>query len=96
MGTGVVSFNPWVEGEQNFFQFTALTEEVLSALAEARAVILPQTVSPELYYFVRQLGKPVFPHYDLRFAFPGKIGQILLFRSLGLPHPRTLGVPRLC
>ncbi|QJA06011.1 glutathione synthase [Thermosulfurimonas marina] len=96
MGTIVVSFNPWVDGERNFFQFTGLTEEVLSALAEARAVIFPQTVSPELYYFVRRLGKPVFPQYDLRFTFPGKIGQILLFRALGLPHPRSLCIPRIC
>ncbi|MBX6422581.1 RimK family alpha-L-glutamate ligase [Thermosulfurimonas sp. F29] len=96
MSIGTVSFNPWIEGEVNFFQFTALTEEVIAALRRARAVFLPQTVSPELYFFVRRLGKRVFPNYDLRFAFPGKIGQILLFRVLGLPHPRTICVPRIC
>jgi len=96
MGIKTVSFNPWIEGEVNFFQFTALTPEVLSALEEAEAVIFPQTISPELYFLVRRLGKRVFPNYDLRFAFPGKIGQILLFRALGLPHPRTICVPRIC
>ena len=92
----MVSFNPWIEGEVNFFQFTGLTPKVLSALEEAEAVIFPQTVLPELYFFVRRLGKRVFPNYDLRFAFPGKIGQTLLFQALGLPHPRTICVPRIC
>ncbi len=96
MGTKTVSFNPWVEGDLNFFQFTGLTPEVLSALEAAEAVILPQTVSPEFYFFVRRLGKRVFPDYDLRFSFPGKIGQILLFKALSLPHPETLCVPRIC
>ncbi len=96
MGSKVVSFNPWIEGDFNFFQFTGLTPEVLKALEEAEAVIFPQTVLPELYYFVRRLGKPLFPNYDLRFVFPGKIGQYLLFRSLGLPCPSTVAVPRIC
>ena len=92
----VVSFNPWIEGRWNFFPFTGLTPEVLSALESAEAVIFPPTVQPELYYFVRRLGKPVFPNYDLRFTFPGKIGQVLLFRTLGLPYPETICVPRIC
>ncbi len=96
MGPKVVSFNPWVEGDRQFFQFTGLTPEVLKALEQCEIVIFPQTVSPELYFYVRHLGKRVFPNYDLRFAFPGKIGQILLFRTLGLPHPHTICIPRIC
>ena len=96
MGTKIVSFNPWIEGDLNFFQFSGLTPEVIAALREAEIVIFPQTVSPELYFFARQLGKRVFPNYDLRFAFPGKIGQIMLFEALSLPHPRTICVPRIC
>jgi ribosomal protein S6--L-glutamate ligase len=31
----------------------------------------------------------VFPNYDARFAFPGKIGQARLFQTVAAPHPRS-------
>ncbi len=32
----------------------------------------------------------LFPNYDARFKYPGKIGQVRLFKSLAFPHPRTV------
>ncbi len=90
----IVSFSPLFEGDINFWINTALDEELLEVLSKAKAVIFPQVVSQELYFFCRQRGIPIFPNYDVRFKFPGKIGQILLFRELDLPHPRSICFPR--
>ncbi|MFN3505719.1 MAG: RimK family alpha-L-glutamate ligase [Caldimicrobium sp.] len=92
----IVSFYPLYEGDVNIFQFEPLTEDLIEKILKARAVIVPPTVAPELYFFIKNRGIAHFPEYTFRFLFPGKIGQILLFRALNLPHPRTIPVPRLC
>ncbi|MFN3567523.1 MAG: RimK family alpha-L-glutamate ligase [Caldimicrobium sp.] len=92
----IISFYPLYEGDVNIFQFEPLTEELILNILTAKAVIVPPTVSPELYFFVKNVGIPLFPEYTLRFLFPGKIGQILLFKALKMPHPQTIPVPRLC
>ncbi len=92
----IVSFLPTFKGDLNLFQFEPLDERVLSALLKARAVIFPPTISPELYFFVKNANIPAFPEYTLRFLYPGKIGQILLFKALSLPHPETIVISRLC
>ncbi len=92
----IVSFFPSFEGDLNFFQFEPLPSEFFEALPKVRAVIFPPTITPEIYFFVKNLGIPVFPEYTYRFFFPGKIGQILLFRLFNLPHPETSLIPRLC
>ncbi|MGB9762144.1 MAG: ATP-grasp domain-containing protein [Caldimicrobium thiodismutans] len=92
----IISFLPSFKGDLNFFQFEPLDERFFEALSKARAVIFPPTVSQELYFFVKNLGIPVFPEYTYRFMYPGKIGQIILLKLLNLPHPKTILVPRLC
>jgi len=92
----IVSFTPFFKGDLNFFQFEPLPSEFLENLHRIRGVVFPPTITPELYFFVKNQGIPVFPEYTLRFMFPGKIGQILLFRLFNLPHPETILVPRLC
>jgi len=37
----------------------------------------------------RENCRNVFPNYDARFRYPGKTGQIRLFRDSGTPHPET-------
>lgn len=91
----IISFHPLIEGDLHLWVFTALDEELLDLLAKAKAVIFPQVVPQELYYLCRDLGMRVFPNYDLRFKYPGKIGQILLFKGLGLPHPKTICFPKI-
>jgi ribosomal protein S6--L-glutamate ligase len=92
----IISFFPGFKGDYNFFQFEPLDEKIFSLLSQARAVIFPPTISPEIYFWVKNLGIPVFPEYTFRFFYPGKIGQIMLLKLLNLPHPETIIIPRLC
>ncbi|MFZ7124905.1 MAG: ATP-grasp domain-containing protein [Desulfobacterales bacterium] len=64
-------------------------------IRQAKAVILPQGCRERWYRLARRLCSHVFPNYDARFAYPGKIGQIRLFRSLGIPHPPSRLYPQL-
>ncbi|RLG10462.1 hypothetical protein DRN73_07715, partial [Candidatus Pacearchaeota archaeon] len=72
----IISFLPTFKGDFNFFQFEPLDKSFFEKLLQARAVIFPPTISSEIYFFVKNLGIPVFPEYTFRFLYPGKIGQI--------------------
>jgi ribosomal protein S6--L-glutamate ligase len=61
----------------------------LSAIRRARAVILPQGCMQQLYRMARENCAHVFPNYDARFRYPGKIGQIRIFREINVLHPPT-------
>ena len=54
----------------------------LNAIRGARAVILPQGCNYALYKMARTHCKYVFPNWDARFDYPGKTGQIRLFRKI--------------
>ncbi|MGD2011575.1 MAG: hypothetical protein PVI34_02650 [Desulfobacterales bacterium] len=60
------------------------------AISAATAVILPQACRQDLYEMVRENCALYFPNYDARFAYPGKTGQLVLFKRAGVPHPRTI------
>ena len=92
----VVSFWTMFEGDENFFIFEALDGKLLAKLSQARAVILPPFAPSELYFFFKNQGIPVFPNLELKFKFPGKMGALLLFKSLKFPHPESIIIPRLC
>jgi len=86
----ILSFHPMIEGDRNMLcagRDPGPAE--LAAIAAARAVILPQGCRESLYRAARTGCSRVFPNYDLRFAFPGKTGQIEFFQRMGLPHPRS-------
>ena len=68
----------------------SLTDREKKRLGKARAVILPQGVTAEVYRDCRRLVPRVFPNYDLRFGLEGKVGDALLFEYFQVPHPRTL------
>jgi ribosomal protein S6--L-glutamate ligase len=61
----------------------------LTAIQAANAVILPQACRQSLYEMAKQNCPYVFPDYDARFGYPDKIGQIRLFETMGVPHPKT-------
>jgi ribosomal protein S6--L-glutamate ligase len=63
--------------------------EDLKAIQAAEAIILPQGCSQLLYGMVRQYCSHVFPNYDARFNYPGKIGQIQLFQETNTRHPES-------
>lgn len=67
-----------------------LSEGEKTRLKKARAVIVPQGVTAEVYKECRRLVPRVFPNYDLRFPLEGKVGDALLFEYHQVPHPRTL------
>jgi ribosomal protein S6--L-glutamate ligase len=87
----ILSFHPIIEGDFNRLCAGRDPDaEDLAAMAQAEAVILPQGCRESLYQAARESCPRVFPNYDARFAYPGKTGQVHLFRRLGLTHPTSL------
>ncbi len=86
----ILSFHPCFSGDKNIICAGRLPDaEDLSAIKAADAVILSQGCSRQLYDMARYHCDHVFPNYDARFRYPGKLDQIRLFRKLKLPHPDT-------
>jgi ribosomal protein S6--L-glutamate ligase len=87
----ILSYHPLIEKDEN--RLCAGREpdgEDLAAICRARAVILPQGCYRSLYEMARKHCRHVFPHYEARFQYPGKIGQARLFEKTGVPVPKTV------
>ena len=86
----ILSFHPLFEADQNILcAGREPNANDLAAIKTARAVILPQGCRQSLYELAIANCRHVFPNYDARFAYPGKIGQIQLFQKKDAAHPRT-------
>jgi ribosomal protein S6--L-glutamate ligase len=86
----VVSFHPLFKADRNILCAGRDPGPAdLAAIRKATAVILPQGCPRRLYEMARKNCKNIFPNYDVRFSYPGKIGQIKLFVDASLPHPPT-------
>jgi ribosomal protein S6--L-glutamate ligase len=86
----ILSFHPCIDADLNaIVAGRAPGPEEESMVKRANAIILPQGARQDLYDLCRKYTNRVFPNYDLRFQSPGKIGDILLFRSAIIPHPET-------
>jgi len=86
----ILSFHPCFAADaQIILADRRLSEEDRRLIRAADAIILPQTCSSSLYEACAHSKARVFPDYELRFKYPGKAGQSLLFRKLGIPHPAT-------
>lgn len=86
----ILSFHPLISAEKNILCAGRNPgEHDLEAIKQADAVILPIGCKKNLYDLVRKNCQYVFPNYDMRFEFPGKIGQIELFRKMRVNHPNT-------
>jgi ribosomal protein S6--L-glutamate ligase len=86
----VVSFHPLFKADLNLIcAGREPGHEDLSAIRQAQAVILPQGCRHRLYQMARENCRHVFPNYDARFRYPGKIGQVRLFRETNAAHPPT-------
>lgn len=84
----ILSFHPLYDGDE--YRLCAGRDPDaadLDAMRRATAVILPQGCRKSLYRAATRLCDRVFPNYEARFAYPGKIGQIRLFQEIGVPHP---------
>lgn len=86
----ILSFHPCIDADVNVIVAgRAPGPEEESLVKRADAIILPQGVRQDLYDLCRNNSERVFPNYDHRFQHPGKIGDTLLFRSFGIPYPKT-------
>ena len=90
----ILSFHPLYEGDQHRLCAGRDPDaEDRAAMRRASAVILPQGCRESLYRAAKRSCGRVFPNYDARFAYPGKIGQNRLFQQVRVPHPRSYGYP---
>jgi len=90
----IVSFHPCIEGDENRLCAGRDPEpEDLAATRRADAVILPQGCRPALYRMAADHCAHVFPNYEKRFLYPGKLGQARLFLEAGAPTPETVVFP---
>jgi ribosomal protein S6--L-glutamate ligase len=86
----IVSFHPLFEADKNIIcAGRQPSGEDLAAIRAADAVILSQGCYRELYEMARKNCPHVFPDYDARFEYPGKINQIKLFRKFKISHPAS-------
>lgn len=90
----ILSFHPLITGDENInCAGRPPGAEEREAVFSARAVIVPQGVREDLYRLCRSACPLVWPNYDPRFDYPGKVGQALLFAAHGLARPRTVVFP---
>ena len=86
----IVSFHPLFEADKNIICAGRQPNgEDLAAIRAADAVILSQGCYRTLYEMARKNCPHVFPNYDARFKYPGKINQIRLFRKVKVAHPAS-------
>jgi len=86
----ILSFHPCFVGDaQIVLADRKLSAEDRRLIQAADAIILPQTCSPALNKACSNSNAHVFPDHELRFKYPGKVGQSILFEKLKIPHPAT-------
>ena len=86
----IVSFHPLYEADKNIICAGRDPDASdLAAIKTADAVILPQGCRRHLYEMACDHCAHVFPNYEACFQYPGKTGQIQLFRNTDTPHPET-------
>ena len=86
----ILSFHPcFTADHQIILGSRSLNEEDRRLIRSAHAVILPQGRAEGVFHDCQDSKTPMFPNYDMRQAYPGKVGQSRLFQKFQLPHPRT-------
>ncbi|MEJ2727230.1 MAG: hypothetical protein P8185_01755 [Deltaproteobacteria bacterium] len=86
----ILSFHPMFEADKNIICAGREPDaDDLAAVKAAEAVILPQGCRQSLYEMARDNCTHVFPDYEIRFKYPGKIGQMRLFQESGTAHPHA-------
>ena len=86
----ILSYHPCFYGDRfRLYAGRELDERDRTLMRRASAVILPPGRLPGLYREAVSCCANVFPDYSSRYRYPGKPGDIRLFREHGLPHPGT-------
>ncbi|MBI9076034.1 MAG: glutathione synthase [Desulfatibacillum sp.] len=87
----ILSFHPVIVGDENRLCAGRDPDaEDRAAIKRAEIVILPQGCRESLYSTAVQHCEKVFPNYQAKFRYPGKVGQVRLFQETGAPHPQSL------
>ena len=87
----ILSFHPCFDADvQIIIGDRPLSSGDLELVRKAKAIILPQGRTEDLYYACTKSNALIFPGYEMRFKYQGKTGQNLLFKYFGCPHPETL------
>ncbi|MFP4475119.1 MAG: RimK family alpha-L-glutamate ligase [Desulfatibacillaceae bacterium] len=89
----ILSMHPHYDGDERIDLTPAgrFTEAEIERIRKARAVVVPQSIKESQYSACRRNCNNVFPDYNTRFRFGGKLGNMRLFRKLDIPHPRSVG-----
>lgn len=86
----IVSYHPLFKADKNIICAGRLPNgKDLAVIRAAKAVVLGQGCYQSLYEMARANCSNVFPNYDAKFKYPGKTGQIKLFREINVCHPST-------
>jgi len=87
----ILSFHPCIDADiQIILGDRRLDADILECIRNADAIILPQACAQNLHEICLASTANIFPNYDARIRYPGKIGQAQMFRELTLPHPKTV------
>ncbi|MBL7226160.1 MAG: hypothetical protein ISS59_08490 [Desulfobacteraceae bacterium] len=87
----ILSFHPCFDTDIQIILGDRLLDlDDLECIKKAEAIILPQASTQDLYKICATSGASLFPSYEARTKYPGKIGQSLMFKDFQFPHPRTL------
>lgn len=86
----ILSFHPCIDADmQIVLADRPIDAGIREAIRKADAIILPQACPQDLYEICLGSTAHVFPNYNTRTRYPGKIGQTRMFGELGVPHPKT-------
>jgi ribosomal protein S6--L-glutamate ligase len=86
----ILSYHPCFEADKNrLCAGRKPGTDDLAAMLAAEAIILPQGCRESLYTMARRNCKHVFPNFDAKFKYKGKIGQIQLFQKTNTAYPST-------
>jgi ribosomal protein S6--L-glutamate ligase len=86
----ILSFHPcFTADHQIILGSRSLNEDDRRLIHSAHAVILPQGRVDGVFHECQNARTTMFPNYEMRQAYPGKVGQSRLFQAFQLPHPRT-------
>ena len=90
----ILSFHPCFLGDTLVILGDGILDSHdLRHIQAAEVIILPQYCNLLLYEACKSSSAQLFPNYDARFQYPGKIGQSLLFEKYKCPHPGTMRWP---
>ena len=87
----ILSFHPCIVAHKQIILGSRnLCSEDHLLIHEADAIILPQSCSYDVYKAFNASDAHLFPNYNARFKYPGKIGQARLFQNIEIMHPKTI------